>query len=117
MKGAEEKTMFLRIQFLALSLIILQKKAKREDASRRSWQNSSSNGTASYDCFTREYLVRTNLKNWCWRWPSRKTFCYRQCRFHEIVSEGNIALMRAVDKFNVDKGFKFSTYATFTGRY
>jgi DNA-directed RNA polymerase specialized sigma subunit len=31
--------------------------------------------------------------------------------FAEIVSEGNMALMRAVDKFNVDKGFKFSTYA------
>src|SRR5262245_42699327 len=31
--------------------------------------------------------------------------------FSEIVSEGNMALMRAVDKFNVDRGFKFSTYA------
>ena len=31
--------------------------------------------------------------------------------FAEVVSEGNMALIRAVDKFNVDKGFKFSTYA------
>ena len=31
--------------------------------------------------------------------------------FAEIVSEGNMALMRAVDKFSVDRGFKFSTYA------
>jgi RNA polymerase primary sigma factor len=31
--------------------------------------------------------------------------------FAEIVSEGNMALLRAVDKFNVDRGFKFSTYA------
>ena len=31
--------------------------------------------------------------------------------FAEIVSEGNMALIRAVDKFNVDRGFKFSTYA------
>ena len=31
--------------------------------------------------------------------------------FAEIVSEGNMALMRAVDKFNVDRGFKFATYA------
>src|SRR2546423_1188178 len=28
-----------------------------------------------------------------------------------IVSEGNMALIRAVDKFSVDRGFKFSTYA------
>src|SRR5207248_4271059 len=31
--------------------------------------------------------------------------------FAEIVSEGNMALLRAVDKFNIDRGFKFSTYA------
>ena len=31
--------------------------------------------------------------------------------FAEIVSEGNMALLRAVEKFNVDRGFKFSTYA------
>jgi RNA polymerase sigma factor (sigma-70 family) len=31
--------------------------------------------------------------------------------FAEIVSEGNMALIRAVDKFNIDRGFKFSTYA------
>jgi RNA polymerase sigma factor (sigma-70 family) len=31
--------------------------------------------------------------------------------FAEIVSEGNMALLRAVDKFSIDRGFKFSTYA------
>jgi RNA polymerase sigma factor (sigma-70 family) len=31
--------------------------------------------------------------------------------FGELVSEGNIALLRAVDKFDVRRGFKFSTYA------
>ena len=31
--------------------------------------------------------------------------------FAEIVSEGNMALIRAVDKFDVGRGFKFSTYA------
>ncbi len=31
--------------------------------------------------------------------------------FGELVSEGNMALMRAVDKFDVSRGFKFSTYA------
>ena len=29
----------------------------------------------------------------------------------ELVSEGNMALMRAVDKFDVGRGYKFSTYA------
>ncbi|MDX1682690.1 MAG: sigma-70 family RNA polymerase sigma factor [Phycisphaeraceae bacterium] len=31
--------------------------------------------------------------------------------FSEMISEGNMALLRAVDKFDASKGFKFSTYA------
>jgi len=31
--------------------------------------------------------------------------------FADMVSEGNMALMRAVDKFDCERGFKFSTYA------
>jgi RNA polymerase primary sigma factor len=31
--------------------------------------------------------------------------------FDELVSEGNMALLRAVDKFDFSRGFKFSTYA------
>lgn len=32
--------------------------------------------------------------------------------FFEVVSDGNISLMRAVDKFDFNRGFKFSTYAS-----
>lgn len=32
--------------------------------------------------------------------------------FFELVSDGNISLMRAVDKFDFSRGFKFSTYAS-----
>lgn len=31
--------------------------------------------------------------------------------FSDLVSEGNMALLRAIDKFDVARGFKFSTYA------
>ena len=56
----------------------------------------------------REYLVRTNLALVL---AMAKRTRLGDVDFAEIVSEGNMALIRAVDKFNVDRGFKFSTYA------
>ena len=36
----------------------------------------------------------------------------RSSAFFETVSDGNLSLMRAVDKFDYGRGFKFSTYAS-----
>ena len=35
-----------------------------------------------------------------------------QTNFFELISDGNMSLMRAVDKFDYTRGFKFSTYAS-----
>jgi len=36
----------------------------------------------------------------------------KELQLGDLVQEGNIGLMRAVDKYDYEKGFKFSTYAT-----
>lgn len=41
-----------------------------------------------------------------------KKYCRRRVDFIDLIQEGNIGLMRAIDKFEHERGFKLSTYAT-----
>jgi len=106
MKGPEEKMMFLRFNYSKLRLAKLQRLIKKNGLTRKRaeefmfWHRR-------FEHF-REYLVRTNLALVL---AMAKRTRLGDVDFAEIVSEGNMALIRAVDKFNVDRGFKFSTYA------
>lgn len=106
MTAAEERIMFLRFNFSKMRLCRLQRLIKKNGLTRKradeviEWHRR-------FEHF-REYLVRTNLALVL---AMAKRTRLGDVDFAEIVSEGNMALIRAVDKFNVDRGFKFSTYA------
>lgn len=106
MTAAEEKVMFLRFNFAKRKLGLLVKKAEKDGVTRElaeelvAWHTKMEH--------LREYLTRTNLALVL---AMAKRTRLGDVDFAEVVSEGNMALLRAVEKFNVDKGFKFSTYA------
>lgn len=61
----------------------------------------------------REALIRSNLRLVV---ALARRVKGRSPGFDELVSEGNMALIRAVEKFDYARGFRFSTYATWAVR-
>jgi len=106
MSAGEERLMFLRFNYSKRRLGDLKQQIEKTGLTRELaeavlfWHRR-------FEHF-REYLVRTNLALVL---AMAKRTRLGQVDFAEVVSEGNMALLRAVDKFNVERGFKFSTYA------
>lgn len=67
--------------------------------------------SAAGDAAARQELIKSNLRLVA---SLAKHYYFQKCSmtYLDLIQEGNLGLMHAVDKFDYTKGFRFSTYAT-----
>ncbi|MFM9107873.1 MAG: RNA polymerase sigma factor RpoD [Chloroflexota bacterium] len=71
---------------------------------RRTYEADKADGDAA-----RAHLIQANLRLVV---SVAKKYVGRGLSFLDLIQEGNIGLMKATDKFDYQRGYKFSTYAT-----
>ena len=107
--GAQEKVLFhqfnyARFRVAELQMIIWQSDS-RKPSTEQAEQMLKWYRTAER---IREQIAETNLALVL---AMAKRTRMSEVDFADLVSEGNMALLRAVDKFDAGRGYKFSTYA------
>ena len=71
---------------------------------RRELENASGDGVLA-----REHLIKANTRLVV---SIAKRYMGRGVPFLDLIQEGNLGLMKAVEKYEYQRGFRFSTYAT-----
>jgi len=107
--GAEEKILFHQFNYARFRVRELQKeidlRADKQPTPEQAEAILRWHRTADV---VREQIAETNLALVL---AMAKRTRMSEVDFADLVSEGNMALLRAVDKFDAGRGFKFSTYA------
>jgi RNA polymerase primary sigma factor len=89
-------------------LIELQKKTGLTIADIREINRQITSG-AKKNAMAKKAIIEANLRLVI---SIAKKYTNRGLQFLDLIQEGNIGLMKAVDKFDYRRGYKFSTYAT-----
>lgn len=104
---AQERALFQRMNFLRhLAAKILD---KRTPETTTQWDVERVLGLLRAAQWYRDRIVKANTRLVI---SIVKKFVNQQCGFDDLLSDGIMALIRSVDKFDYKLGFRFSTYAT-----
>ncbi len=101
----EEKSVFNRMNYLRFKADSLKTKLETADA----WTMRRIECLLKAADWYRDWIVKSNMRLVI---SIVKKFVNPQNGFDDLLSDGIVALLRAVDKFDVGLGFRFSTYAT-----
>jgi RNA polymerase primary sigma factor len=96
------------VQELQRKLVALQQKAQIPLLDLKEINKKMATGEAKARRAKRE-MIEANLRLVI---SIAKKYTNRGLQFLDLIQEGNIGLMKAVDKFEYRRGYKFSTYAT-----
>ena len=104
---AEEQHEFRRMNFLKFLAFRLRSMLNPRRPSRRKLDEIERSIAESKQA--RDHIIRSNLRLVI---SNAGKYCSTNYGFEDLVSDGSLALMEAVDKFDYRRGFRFSTYAT-----
>lgn len=104
--AAQERVIFAQLNFARFCAAKVQRRIKREGL-------NAPLARELLGWFDRAEAIRTQIAetNLALVLAMSKRVRSAELDFGDLISEGNMALMRSVDKFDFSRGFKFSTYA------
>jgi RNA polymerase primary sigma factor len=105
LKAAEEFEIAVRIEDGRLAKAELLRSSGR----KRSLQRQRLEALVQDGIMAREHIIKANTRLVV---SIAKRYMGRGVPFLDLIQEGNLGLMKAVEKYDVHRGFRFSTYAT-----
>jgi len=104
--GAQERVLFMKYNFARFSISEIQKQA-----ASRSLSLDEARAIIRWSSIANQYREQLAETNLALVLAMAKRVRLSEIDFADLIGEGNMALMRSVDKFDCSRGFKFSTYA------